>query len=91
MKKLAVLFLAAFMGLTACSSAQKDTPTESPTTEASTTATGTETADTQSVPSEKEQIPHTEVDIKYPAIIEVNEDVYADKPYKMMKTLFQLS
>lgn len=83
MKKLAVLFLAAFMGLTACSSAQKDTPTESPTTEASTTATGTETADTQSVPSEKEQIPHTEVDIKYPAIIEVNEDVYADKPYKI--------
>ena len=49
MKKLAVLFLAAFMGLTACSSAQKDTPTESPTTEASTTATGTETADTQDV------------------------------------------
>ena len=85
------------MGLTACSSAQKDTPTESPTTEASTTATGTETADTQSVPSEKEQIPHTEVDIKYPAIIEVNEDVYADKPYKIAyanwndETLFQLS
>ena len=60
MKKLAVLFLAAFMGLTACSSAQKDTPTESPTTEASTTATEQKLLIRQSVPSEKEQIPHTE-------------------------------
>lgn len=83
MKKLAALFFAVSMVLTACSSTQNAPATEAPTTEALKTEAPAESTKTQPAQSDNEPISHTEVEIKYPAIIEVNEEVYANKPYKI--------
>lgn len=80
LKKLAALSLGTVMvmGLVACGNASSaTTPTPAPTTAAESTAVQNEAADTP------EKIAHTEVEIKYPAIIEVNEEVFANKPYKI--------
>ncbi|MFR5601333.1 MAG: substrate-binding domain-containing protein [Lachnospiraceae bacterium] len=78
--------MALVMGLTACSSSASQ---ETKSTEQATIVQETETEAAQAPEEQKtevveeKQIPHTEVEIKYPAIIEVNEDVYANDVYKI--------
>ena len=74
MKKLIALLLLAAMLVTfaACGKSGGDaTTTKKPTTSGPTTSAG------------QEVIPHTPVEIKHPAIIEVDEDVFAKKVYKI--------
>ena len=98
MRKLTLaLLLGTCAVLTACSSGQTaSSETAAAVTEAaSETASAenagsnaeeeaaAETSEGTQVEGAEGQIPHTEVEIKYPAIIEVNEDVYANEPYKI--------
>ena len=80
------LLLGACMVLTACSSGQTG-PAETSAAgnaEATVETGGIETTEeVQTDGASQGQIPHTEVEIKWPAIIEVNEDVYANAPYKI--------
>lgn len=87
-KKLAALLLGATMllGLVACGStagadASASSGAESSVTDAS--VPGEESGAAAEAATEGEGIPHTEVEIKWPAIIEVNEEVYAKEEYKI--------
>lgn len=65
-----------------CSGKTDESPVE--TTAQPATTAGTESKDGETTVAEiLDQIPHTEVEIKYPAIIEVNEDIYANQVYKI--------
>ena len=79
MKKLLSLLLVAIMviGLVACSGngdTEQQTDAPAPDTEAT-------DAPTDNNSDSGEPIPHTEVEIKWPAIIDVNEDVFANKQF----------
>jgi len=65
------------LGLVACQDSKTTAETDI------TTNAQTETTTMGGIQEVLDKIPHTEVEIKYPAIIEVNEDVYADKAYKI--------
>lgn len=74
MKKLLALMLAVIMvlSLVACGATNAETNEEANVS-----------AEQDTVAEASGPIAHTEVEIKWPAIIEVNEDVYANKAYKI--------
>lgn len=70
--------------LTACTGSEQPAAASS-TAAAQASEKTDEAADSanKDMAADSERIPHTEVEIKYPAIIEVNEDVYAKENYKI--------
>lgn len=81
MKKLVSLLIAMVMviSLAACASNGNSEQPGNTNNSQNETANSESPADSES----SEPIAHTEVEIEWPAIIEVNEDVFANKPYKI--------
>lgn len=72
---------AALMAGCAGKKADESAKTTVPASEAQ--VTGEPKTEETTVAEILDKIPHTDVEIKYPAIIEVNEEVYANKVYKI--------
>lgn len=77
MRKIIALLLLVFMvvSMAACGSNQPSTPSSSAPAPAQSSSSGD--------PAKEERIEHGELNIKYPAIIDVDESIYAKKKYKI--------